>query len=84
MAPFLLLEAKITPYGFGKLAITRNNVYSLSFTSIAAEALFNPKPLREYTKHKADVLDISWCSKVSSLINEFTWIESLLTAECWS
>lgn len=34
---------------------------------IAAEVLFNPKPLREYSGHTADVLDLSWCSHVNLL-----------------
>lgn len=28
--------------------------------------LFNHEPLREYTEHKKEVLDLSWCTKVPS------------------
>jgi WD40 repeat protein len=37
---------------------------NLIFKNIAAELLFNPKPLREYKEHTGDILDLSWCSHV--------------------
>eukprot|EP00826_Nyctotherus_ovalis_P023785 TRINITY_DN1829_c0_g2_i2.p1 TRINITY_DN1829_c0_g2~~TRINITY_DN1829_c0_g2_i2.p1 ORF type:complete len:257 (+),score=58.48 TRINITY_DN1829_c0_g2_i2:74-844(+) len=34
------------------------------YLTVAAEVLFNPKHLREFSGHTSDVLDISWCSQV--------------------
>jgi WD40 repeat protein len=36
---------------------------------IAAELLFDSKPLREYRGHKADIVDISWSTKVFLIIS---------------
>jgi len=36
-----------------------------SFISIADTSFFNPKPIQEYSEHKADILDFSWSTKVT-------------------
>ena len=53
--------------GSGKWGTTHNKVGRALFF-LGAELLFNPKPLREYQKHKYDVIDLSWCSKVDPAI----------------